>query len=391
MQNLKNSIKQLHQHCVDCSFKGYSLYDSHNSFIPFEKLGKTISFLVNQVVKRSPVNLRKVLGVKKDLNPKGVGLFLHAYALMHDSGILPDNEAIKLMNEKFLWLKDNHSQGYSGYCWGYNYDWPRSDGSMFHAYTPSVVVTAFICRGLLEYYKITQEETVKSMIKSACEFVKNDVHCTISEKGRCYSYTPVQQDLVINANLLAAEILAYDDYLSGETQYLNEVKEVLEFTLAHQNGDGSWYYSISPKSGEPKKQIDFHQGYVVDSMDILTRIYQLKGEKYENSIKKGVRFYFEDQFHKNGYCYWRIPKVWPIDIHNQSQGILTFVRFAKQDDRFLAFAETIFKWTAKNMRSSKGYFYYQKYSFFTNKTNYLRWNQAWMLLATTTLYTKNNN
>jgi len=388
MQAIKGSIKKLHQHCVDSSFKGYSLYDSHNSFIPFEKFGKTISFLTNQVVKRSPVNIRGILGVKKGINPKGVGLFLHAYSMMYGKGILPDNEVLELMHEKFNWLRENSSPGYSGYCWGYNYDWPRSDGSMFHAYTPSVVVTAFICRGLMEYYQITKEEKVKSIIKSACEFVKNDVHCTISEKGRCYSYTPVQQDLVINASLLAAEILAYDDYLSGNTNYLNEVKEVLSFTLAHQNADGSWYYSISPKTGKPKKQIDFHQGYVVDSIDILIQLYQLSDQKYQDSIKKGVAFYFNDQFHEEGYCYWRIPKVWPIDIHNQSQGILTFLRFVSDDDRYGPFAEKIYRWTVRNMSSAKGYFYYQKYSFFTNKTNYLRWNQGWMLLAMTTLYTQ---
>ena len=66
-----------HNYCEGEHFSGYSLYDSHNSYIPFLKMGKYISFYANQINKRSPINLRKVLGVKKDFNPKGMGLFLN--------------------------------------------------------------------------------------------------------------------------------------------------------------------------------------------------------------------------------------------------------------------------------------------------------------------------
>ena len=41
----------------------YSLFDSHNSFIPFAKFGHTISFLSNQIIKRSPINIRKFIGI----------------------------------------------------------------------------------------------------------------------------------------------------------------------------------------------------------------------------------------------------------------------------------------------------------------------------------------
>ena len=47
--------------------------------IPFHLLGHKISFLINQVVKRFPINLRKLIAVKKTYNPKGMGLFLHSH------------------------------------------------------------------------------------------------------------------------------------------------------------------------------------------------------------------------------------------------------------------------------------------------------------------------
>lgn len=388
IEELRGNLRALHRHCTKEQFRGYSLYDSHNSFIPFAKLGSKASFLINQFVKRSPINVRRILGVRKGVNPKGVGLFLHAYSLLHGENVLEDELTSGLVQDKLSWLRDNYSRGYSGYCWGYNYDWPRGDGSMIPSYTPNVVVTAFICRGLYTYYMITSDHSIKEMVTSAAEFVKNDVCCTIRDEGRCYSYTPVQRDLVINANLLATEILAYADALSGSTEYLTSVKEALSFTLKHQNDDGSWFYSISPDTGKPKKQIDFHQGYVLDSIDLLTSIYELNDQVYLDSVNKGLEYYYQRQFHPSGYGYWRVPTKWPVDIHNQSQGIITMCRFSDHGKRYLDLAVRIYQWTIDNMRAPSGRFYYQKYPYLTNKTDYLRWNQAWMLVAMTTLYKK---
>lgn len=385
-QMLKDAILRLHNHVVKQEFKGYSLYDSHNSFMPFGKFGNTISFLVNQTVKRSPVNLRPLLGVKKGVNPKGAGLFLHTYSLMHDTGILPVEDTENIMRDRFEWLRDNPSKDYSGHCWGYNYDWPKRNGKMVAAYTPSVVVTGFICRALMAYWKVTQNPEVKGIIKSACEFVKNDVACTVNEQGRCYSYTPIQRDLVVNASLLAAEILGYDDYLSGEKKYAKEVNEVIDYTLNVQNEDGSWYYSFDINENKPKDQIDFHQGYVLDSLDILKSLYDLKDPKIEVSIKKGIDFYYTKQYNEEGFMYWRLPKRWPIDIHNQSQGVISFCRFQRINRDFISSAENIIDWTWKNMRAPSGRYYYQKYPFFTSRTNYLRWNQGWMFLALMTYW-----
>jgi len=33
------------------------------------------------------------------------------------------------------------------------------------------------------------------------------------------------------------------------------------------------------------------------------------------------------------------------------------------------------------MRSSEGYFYYQRHRFHTNRIPYMRWSQAWMMYA----------
>ena len=85
-KNIISSLDKLFSYCETQNYKGYSLYDSHTSPFPFKKLGRTSSFLINQFVKRFPINIRQFIGVKKEYNPKGIGLFLNAFTLQKQLG-----------------------------------------------------------------------------------------------------------------------------------------------------------------------------------------------------------------------------------------------------------------------------------------------------------------
>ena len=386
--NIISSIKELNEYCINEGFKGYSLYDSHNSPIPFGRMGKNLSFYINQVIKRFPVNIRPLIGVKKGFNPKGIGLFLHAYTNIKRYSLLEIDNIDSSIEFFFNWLKNNYSQGYKGYGWGYNFDWPKKDVSMVPAFTPSSIVTGFVARGILNYYEVFRDPTAANLISGAKDFIINEIPMTKTNKGICFSYFPSKRDITINANLLAAEILAYSDYVTNKKDHINQIEGVLEFTLNHQNNDGSWYYSFSPQTNKPKKQIDFHQGYILESIFRICKYCSIDNKKYEKYIKKGLEFYYNYQFDKRGYCYWRYPAKWPVDIHNQSQGIITFSILKDIDKKYFPFANIIAKWTIKNMQNNNGFFYYQKWPLLKNKISYMRWNQAWMLLALTTLISK---
>ena len=382
---INQSLVKLHNYCKNHNYKGYSLYDSHTSPIPFDKVGPTISFLINQIVKRSPINIRKIIGVNKAYNPKGMGLFLHAYILQKELG---NPLGIENLDERiaffFNWLKENYSQGYSGYCWGYNYPWPtNSNRLVVSAYTPNSVVTGFNIRAIFQYYLLTKEETCLDLIRGAEKFILNDIPMTENEKGICFAYTPIKKDITINASLLAAEILAYSDYAFDKKDNQEIIRKVFDFTMAHQNSDGSWYYSFEPETGKPKKQIDFHQGYVLETIKRICEYSAIDIKDYDNQIKSGLLFYRGNQFTDEGIAYWRIPKKWPVDVHNQSQGIITFSLFKEYDPEYLYFASKIAEWTIENMQDLKGNFYYQKWPLITNKVSYMRWNQAWIMLAFT--------
>ena len=120
---------------------------------------------------------------------------------------------------------------------------------------------------------------------------------------------------------------------------------------------------------------------MLESLLRLSQYTKIDIKKYNDKIQKGLEFYYNSQFDKEGFAYWRLPKKWPVDIHNQSQGIIAFSKFRDYNENYLPFAEKIAQWTIENMQGSRGNFYYQKWPLITNKVSYLRWNQAWMMLA----------
>jgi hypothetical protein len=125
--------------------------------------------------------------------------------------------------------------------------------------------------------------------------------------------------------------------------------------------------------------------FFVDCIDDVMTYCSIKNETYTEAIKKGTAYYFKEQFFESGQSKWRLPKLYPVEIHNQSQGIITFAKMNKFDSNYLNFAQTIAKWTIDEMQDKKGFFYYRKLKTYTNKISFMRWSQAWMFVALTEL------
>ncbi|MBI2280373.1 MAG: hypothetical protein HYU68_06750 [Bacteroidetes bacterium] len=370
------------KHCIESeNFKGYDPYDTLNATIPFHWLGKWGPILAIQFQKRNPFNIRKLLGIKKAHNPKAMGLFLHAYSLQYQQE--KNEETLQKMEFFFNWLLENRAKGYDEFCWGYNFDW-ASPVKFLKKYSPTIVVSGFIAKGIFEYYQATQNQKAIEVLKSIGDFIQNQLTWTKNEKGYCVSYSTQAVDCCYNANMLGAELFARLFYLTNENNYKELAQKMTDFTIAYQQKDGHWNYSIDIKTGKERIQIDFHQGYILDSIHYVNQ-YCGENKVYLNALKSGVEYYYTKQFKQNGQSIFRVPTESPVEIHNQSQGIITLTRLSYLSDKYTNFAETIAIWTIQNMQNKNGYFYYKKYPFYTIKTPFMRWSQAWMLLALTEL------
>ena len=374
----EDSFNKLEKYIEKEHYKGYDPYDTLNSCIPFKVIGKWGPILATQFQKRNPINIRPLIGIKKEYNPKAMGLFLQAYSVLYKK---TENEKY-LENSKFFynWLINNYSKGYSGICWGYNFPW-ASCSKYMNAYTPSSVVTGFVIRGIYEYYKISNDKSALDIVSSATKFIKNDLEWTKDDTGICISYTPLIRDICYNASLLGAEVLAVNSQLNDDENSGTSAESAVNFITKRQKSNGVWAYSEDHDTGKERIQIDFHQGYILESIFNIMKYIDNNNHKWEKSLMIGLEYYRRNQFSKNGRSLWRIPKEYPIEIHNQAQGVLTFSRLSDYFSDGYIFANTIANWTINNMQNKKGYFYYQIFRTHTNKISYMRWSQAWMFLA----------
>ena len=78
-------------------------------------------------------------------------------------------------------------------------------------------------------------------------------------------------------------------------------------------------------------------------------------------------------------------RTYPIDIHSVAQSIITLLAFRDFDAINVELAHIVANWAMENMWDREGYFYYQVQPFYKNRISYMRWSQAWMLLALSTL------
>jgi len=380
------SLEKLERYVEYCKYIGYDPYDALNSEV-LEKINSGfIRLLFTQFFVYSPLNFRYFFRTTCSINPKAVGLILSSYCKMRDINLLKEKKFLTLSKRLVNILLDNCSKGYSGYCWGFNFNWQ----DLYH-YTkkgvPTIVVTSFVGNSFLDLYKITKNKKYLEIAESSCHFILNDLNIIRIGKGFCFSYTPIDKFVVHDANLLGASFLSRVYSITKDDVLIKKAKQAFDFSMSYQKNDGSWIYGVNPITGKKRNQIDYHQGFIIDSLCDFMSYSNEKKDDYIQALIKGAEFYIAKQFDTSGRSKWRLPWRFPIDIHHQAQGIITFSKIndALNDKRYLEFANRIALWTIENMQDETGYFYYQKWPFFTNKIPYMRWGQAWMMLALSTL------
>src|SRR5229473_7188870 len=75
---------------------------------------------LTQALKRSPINIRRFLGIPKTQNPKAIALFLSAFLKLSRIGVIKTEDLIEPMIERLIALR---SPGTPYWCWGYSFPW----------------------------------------------------------------------------------------------------------------------------------------------------------------------------------------------------------------------------------------------------------------------------
>ncbi|WP_462221244.1 hypothetical protein [Ferruginibacter sp.] len=380
LKEIVTSFNLLKNYCEQEAFKGYDPYDGLNSklfrAIPAVSKNRYARLLWIQTFKRSPVNLRAITGVKKEYNPKALGLFLSGYCNLYQTK--PDQKYLDKIYFFAARLLELQNTQWSGACWGYNFDW-QARAFFQPKNTPTVVASVFIASAFLDAYEITKDEALLKTARSTCNFILKDLNRTADAKGNfAFSYSPLDTSVVFNASLLGSRLLARVYSFTKENELIDEAKKTVEFCCNFQKPEGSWSYGTLPFH----QWIDnFHTGY---NLECIADYMKYSGDElYKNNVAKGFEYYINTFFTEEGIAKYYNNTVYPVDIHAPAQMIITLAKL----DKFKAYknvADKVMEWTIKNMQSPQGYFYYQVNKYFSSKISYMRWAQAWMFYALST-------
>ncbi|MEO6707757.1 MAG: hypothetical protein ABIN04_18120 [Ginsengibacter sp.] len=383
---IQGSLNRLILYCEKEEFKGYDPYDGLNSrlfqSLPLFSKNRIAKLIWIQTFKRSPINFRKITGVKKEYNSKALGLFLSSYCNVYGKESKDEHlEKIHFFSDKLLELQNTE---WSGACWGYNFDW-QARAFFQPKNTPTVVASVFVASALLDAYEITKDEKLLKTARSTCNFILKDLNRTYNDQENfSFSYSPLDKSVVFNASLLGSRLLARVYSFTNESILIEEAKKSVSFCCNQQNNDGSWGYGTLPFH----QWIDnFHTGYNLEC--IADYMSFSKDDSYKKYLKKGFNYYIQTFFTKEGIPKYYNNSVYPIDIHSSAQLVITLHKlnqFTEQKELM----DKVLKWTIEHMQSEEGYFYYQINKYFSSKIPYMRWGQAWMFYALST-YLKADN
>ena len=337
--NIESCLDKLRNYVENENFRGYDPYDALNSPIlkalSLNRKYLRIAFI--QSLKRLPINLRPFLGIQKDYNPKGLGLFLWGYAKLYKTE--KKTEHLKKIEYLLGLLEQLKSKGYSGNCWGYNFDW---QSRAFHVpkYTPTIVNSSFIGHALIDTYRYTGNEKALAMAIPIKDFIMNDLYRTEEDGTICFSYTPTDKTAVHNANLLGASLLIRLYKYTGDIKLKDIALASLAYSMKYQRDDGSWYYAET----DYQKWIDsFHTGFNLQG--ILYFIMEGFSE-YKEAFENGVKFYKDKFFLNDGTPKYYHNKLYPVDIHSPAQAIAFF---SQMGDAYRELTEKIVKWMTENI------------------------------------------
>jgi len=371
-------IKVIKDHILaaarESSFAGSDPFDGLNSrffsLFPGLKRGK-FGLAWIQLNKRSPINLRPLLQVPLARNPKGIALFILGliddYKRTNDADYL--DEAVELANwlltqqsEKNIW---RHS------CWGYHFDW-NARAFFVPKGKPNVITTIYVAQALYALGELVDNEFYIEASVSAADFIVKVLY-TESDGRNFFAYIPGETAFVHNASLWGAAWVSFIAQKTANEKYKDLALKVARQSVSEQAEDGSWVYGAR----HHHQFIDgFHTGYNLEALDLIRK--SLGVFEFDSTINKGLEYYKSSLIDSDGSAKYYNNEKYPLDMHSVTQVVITLLKVGGSSDD-LELASRVLKRSVETLYlPGSGRFVYQKYKYYSNKIDYMRWTQAWV-------------
>ncbi|MDD3641952.1 MAG: aspartate-semialdehyde dehydrogenase [Candidatus Krumholzibacteria bacterium] len=368
----RNVTEELYGRLKRGGFRGFDPYDGLGSRVfrmsPFFR-SKTCRLVWIQLFKRSPVNLRPAALVPKGRNPKGLALVIRGladlYRLEGDRARLEDAYDLAGI------ILSQRAAGREYFCAGYDFFW-QAKAFPVPEFTPNMVVSTFAGHAFLDLYGIDGDRRWLEYALGVGRFIEGELTIFESDDAALFGYVPGESAVVHNVNLMGSAFLARLFSVTGEEGYAKRAVKAAAYTLRAQRSDGAWEYG---ERAHHRWVDNFHTGFNLVSLDTARRC--LSTDRFDDAIERGLEYHRRNHFLEDMTPKYYDTSLYPVDIHNFAQGIVTFLTFGRPEE-----ARKLLERAIETMWDGKRhYFYYQKTRLYTNRIDYLRWSQAWMFHA----------
>jgi hypothetical protein len=128
---------------------------------------------------------------------------------------------------------------------------------------------------------------------------------------------------------------------------------------------------------------NFHTGFNLCALRSIA--VAAETTEFDGHLRKGFDFFRQHFIRDNDVVQYYHDRLYPIDTHCIAQSVITLIELKGLAEDNVILAERVMQWGLDHMWDDAGFFYYRKLRTCTIKTSYMRWTQAWMLVAMTTL------
>lgn len=354
-------------------------------------VSRTGGYLLTFLEELFPRAVRKGLGATPHINAKAMGLFATTFLDLESV-----EGSVRLVHGKpviahcFDWLSSHKVMAFGGVGWGYPFDWKSR--ILIPRNTPTVVNSTIIGNAYWKRYKNHGDSSSLEICRDICHFITTSLKRSPaqSDGSFCFSYTPLDEFQVHNANLMGAEFLIRVGMETNQTEWVDVGLHAGQFSLSQVREDGTLNY-WSHEQSEQTQQDTYHSGFEIRSLYGIARATGLAS--YREAAKRYFSTWVKDFFNSDGRPAFLRGQFAVTEVHSCAEGILcaTSLReggeFPEED--YVQHVKGVLQtandllWTPDGDQT--GYYAWKSTRRWglNVKTNIplIRWGQAWMCSA----------
>jgi uncharacterized protein YyaL (SSP411 family) len=327
--------------------------------------------LVIQSAKRSPVDVRTLLGVRPARFAKALAVFVAAYARLAE--VTGDERHTQTALDLAEQLVSVRSETAHGWGWGYEFD-VQTRWAFYPAGTTNVIVTVFAGHALADLGERAGSRAHIEAAERAASHVAGDL---LAEGDTpFFRYVGDSPRLVHNANMIGVGLVSRVAALAGRDDLGEAAARCAPTTVDAILPDGTWPYGEGPGLGWAD---GFHTAYVLDGL--AWYLDSAGDESAGVALQTGMDAYLAGFFDEDGLPRYTRESAYPIDVHSGATAVDVLSRRSSGNEALTAAASRTLGYMLEHMYDGHGGFYFQEGRALTNRTVYVRWGQAHMLKA----------